>query len=578
MGTGRDVLDAGAVVGETYRIGSLLGRGGMGAVWAAEHLRLPGKRVAVKVLLDPAAAGEEMFQRFRREAEIASRLGHPNIIEVLDFNLLPSGQPYIVLEYLQGETLARRLRSGRVPLDESLAIARQIGSALQAAHRAGVVHRDLKPDNVFLCVPEEDVPTRVKVLDFGISKIRGSGTLATADSILMGTPQYMSPEQAVGRNSELDARTDLFALGAIVYEMLAGEPAFAGGSLAQVVYRVVHVEPAPLRSLVPDLPDEVVSSVERALSKSADDRQPDVATFIHELTGRPLHGFSTAKRAELEATLITPPGESLEAKLDATLPSSPRVPPPERRSRPARPSAVATPRGPIRPGQRPARMGAWAVVALVALAAAGGVAVGRRAARGRASVPVTPVSSMPPPGTIPILPREPPVGTPSPPERPRPAVAATSAGAVSDHRPSGLSPERSERPRPAVAASEIGPTSDHRSGGLSTERAERPGGPGANKLSGMFPGSAGEPLPAEARALLERAEEALRLNQPQEATRLVDQSFFIQKSSRGYAIQTRAACARHDIGAARAAFRNVTNPGQRSHVRSACARRDILLP
>ena len=240
MNAGRDVLDVGAVVGETYRIEGLIGRGGMGAVWAAEHLRLPGKHVAVKVLLDAAAGGDEMLQRFRREAEIASRLGHPNIVEVLDFNTLPTGQPYIVLEYLQGETLAGRLASGRLQLDEALAITRQIGSALQAAHRAGVVHRDLKPDNVFLCTPEEDLPTRVKVLDFGISKIRGSQSLRTQDAILMGTPQYMSPEQATGKNTTVDARTDVFALGAIVYEMLGGQPAFAGGSLAEVVYRVVH--------------------------------------------------------------------------------------------------------------------------------------------------------------------------------------------------------------------------------------------------------------------------------------------------------------------------------------------------
>ena len=117
MTPGRDVLDVGAVLGETYRIQALIGRGGMGAVWAAEHLRLPGKHVAVKVLLDAAAGGDEMLQRFRREAEIASRLGHRHIVEVLDFNNLPTGQPYIVLEYLQGETLARRLASGRLQLD-----------------------------------------------------------------------------------------------------------------------------------------------------------------------------------------------------------------------------------------------------------------------------------------------------------------------------------------------------------------------------------------------------------------------------------------------------------------------------
>ena len=297
------LLDVGAVLGETYRIQSLIGRGGMGAVWAAEHLRLPGKHVAVKVLLDAAAGGEEMLQRFRREAEIASRLGHPNIVEVLDFNTLPTGQPYIVLEYLQGETLASRLASGRLQLDEALAITRQIGSALQAAHRAGVVHRDLKPDNVFLCTPEEDVPTRVKVLDFGISKIRGSQSLRTQDAILMGTPQYMSPEQATGKNTAVDARTDVFALGAIVYEMLGGQPAFAGGSLAEVVYRVVHGQPTPLHELAPALPENVLAAVERALQKDPAARPQDIGAFILELTGRPLHSFHTGQPRNVDSAV-----------------------------------------------------------------------------------------------------------------------------------------------------------------------------------------------------------------------------------------------------------------------------------
>src|SRR5271165_2228825 len=157
MGT-QEGLSAGGVVGDTYRITRLLGRGGMGAVWAAEHLRLPGRQVAVKVLLAPGVASGEAFARFRREAEIASRLGHPHIVQVLDFHSLPTGEPYIVLELLQGETLAQRLQRGPLALEEALAIARQVGSALQAAHRAGVVHRDLKPDNVFLCTVQDEMP------------------------------------------------------------------------------------------------------------------------------------------------------------------------------------------------------------------------------------------------------------------------------------------------------------------------------------------------------------------------------------------------------------------------------------
>src|ERR1700761_299885 len=147
-------IRAGTVLGETYEISELIGEGGMGAVWSAKHLRLPGKRVAVKVLHGVAAADREAFARFRREAEIATKIGHPNIVQVHDFNVLASGTPYLVLEFLDGEDLAHRLERGPVALDAALSIARQIGSALQAAHKADVIHRDLKPGNVFL-VPTE---------------------------------------------------------------------------------------------------------------------------------------------------------------------------------------------------------------------------------------------------------------------------------------------------------------------------------------------------------------------------------------------------------------------------------------
>jgi len=188
-------IHAGTVLGETYEITELLGQGGMGAVWTAKHLRLPGKRVAIKVLHGVAAGDRESYARFRREAEIASRIGHPNIVTVHDFNVLASGTPYLVLEYLEGEDLAHRLARGKIPLPAVLGIARQIGSALHAAHKADVVHRDLKPGNVFLVATEigGELVDQVKVLDFGISKIRGSQTVQTQDSVLLGTPQYMAP-------------------------------------------------------------------------------------------------------------------------------------------------------------------------------------------------------------------------------------------------------------------------------------------------------------------------------------------------------------------------------------------------
>ena len=291
-------IRVGAVLRDTYEITSLLGKGGMGAVFLARHRRLPGKQVAVKVLLNSASLNPELYARFRREAEIASQLGHPNIVEVLDFDTLQDGTPFLVMEYLRGESLEQRLERGPLPVDAALSIIRQVCSALQAAHRAGVVHRDLKPANVFL-VPTDSggvVSERVKLLDFGISKMLDSQTLQTQEAVLIGTPQYMAPEQALGKNSEVDARTDIFALGCIVYELLSGRPPFAGdgGSIVQVVFRIVHGQPEPLASLRPDLPSRVLGAVEKALAKSPQDRYPDVGSFIAELTGSPLQSLAGA--------------------------------------------------------------------------------------------------------------------------------------------------------------------------------------------------------------------------------------------------------------------------------------------
>ncbi|HZW89926.1 MAG TPA: protein kinase, partial [Myxococcaceae bacterium] len=522
MDAGRDVLNVGAVLGETYRIQSLIGRGGMGAVWAAEHLRLPGKHVAVKVLLDAAAGGEEMLQRFRREAEIASRLGHPNIVEVLDFNTLPTGQPYIVLEYLQGETLAGRLASGRLQLDEALAITRQIGSALQAAHRAGVVHRDLKPDNVFLCTPEEDMPTKVKVLDFGISKIRGSQSLRTQDAILMGTPQYMSPEQATGKNTAVDARTDVFALGAIVYEMLGGQAAFAGGSLAEVVYRVVHGQPTPLRELAPALPENVLNAVERALQKDPAARPEDIGAFILELTGRPLHSFNTGQPRNVDSAVGT-----LEPT-HTPHPTGPTASWPKTRAssrEPVRSGAVTVP--PAMPEPAPRRM--WPFLALVAVVgvALGGAGVGW-ASRRHPAGPRQHTTSLGP--LEPVQRLEPP--PPPPPPVTHPPQLAVEPPPARDAVPS----EVARNEHPAAVREKPLPGRKHRA------RAEAAKAGEAQTVASAEPVKAAEPeqlaaratpadgIKPEARKLLDEAEDALSKGKPFDAARLVDQSFYIQKT------------------------------------------------
>ncbi len=282
-------LRPGVVIAETYEITRLLGQGGMGAVWEAKHLRLPGKRVVVKVLLF-GATDAVVLARFRREAEIGSRLGHPNIVQVLDFNTLADGTPYIVLELLQGESLAARLLRGPLPLEQVKAIVTQVGSALAAAHREGIVHRDLKPDNVFLCPTDlgGEVRDVVKVLDFGISKIRGSKTVLTQDAALLGTPQYMAPEQATGRNDEIDVRTDVFAFGAMTFEMLAGRAPFTGDTLAAVIHAIVYTPTPPLAAAAKDVPPPIVAAIERALDKNRDARFPDVNSFVKAVTSRSL--------------------------------------------------------------------------------------------------------------------------------------------------------------------------------------------------------------------------------------------------------------------------------------------------
>ncbi len=301
-----DPVGVGTIVAGTYEVTQSIGRGGSGAVWAARHLRLPKKQVAVKVLLTTGDLDPEVYGRFRREAEIVSQLGHPNIVEVFDFNELPNGTPYIVLELLKGESLGDRLRRGPIGLEAALDIVRQIGSALNAAHKQQIIHRDLKPANIFLCPDASNEPSRdhAKVLDFGISKIRGSDTVHTQANVLMGTPRYMSPEQALGRSDTVDQRTDEFALAAILYEMLTGRPAFSGEGITEILMQVVHETPKPLREVMPGLPSHVVAAIGRALEKDPDRRFADVAGFVSALTRRTLEASATPTLAEAAASTM----------------------------------------------------------------------------------------------------------------------------------------------------------------------------------------------------------------------------------------------------------------------------------
>ena len=265
-----------------YVVVSLLGEGAQGVVYLAEHPEI-GRKAALKVLKSEAAGDRRAYARFVAEARAASAIKHPNIIDIFDFGRLDSGEPYILMEKLDGESLTERLaRSQRLALDDALDFIGQAGSALTAAHERGVLHRDLKPDNLFL-IPDARSPGHllVKVLDFGIAKLRGEGrpSLQTQPGSLMGTPLYMSPEQCCGSH-QIDNRTDIYALGLILYEMLCGAPPFVADSLFEVLHKHVNEPPKPPRLRVPSIPESVETAILRALAKEPDDRFPTVAAFV----------------------------------------------------------------------------------------------------------------------------------------------------------------------------------------------------------------------------------------------------------------------------------------------------------
>jgi eukaryotic-like serine/threonine-protein kinase len=274
----------GTVLGDAYRLTRLIGRGGMGSVYEGVQLRL-NKRVAVKLMARELAANAEALARFRREAEVTSQLGHPHIVQVFDFGAAPSGEPYLVMEFLEGEALDRRIeRLGRLPLEMVRHVVRQTAAALEAAHAQGIVHRDLKPANILLLsLPGE--ADFVKVVDFGISKVKAATTRITRSSMLIGTPEYMSPEQASGHADEVDHWSDQWALAAMTYQMLAGQPPFAAEDVRALLFQVTLNDPPPLRSRVPDLPPEIEAVVMRGLSKKPSDRFPSITAFARALDG-----------------------------------------------------------------------------------------------------------------------------------------------------------------------------------------------------------------------------------------------------------------------------------------------------
>ncbi len=269
-----------------YKILDLLGRGGMGCVYRAEHVKL-GRRVALKLLRDDHAQRRDAVGRFFQEARSVNRIRHRNIVDVTDFVELPDGTTFLVMELLEGVSLGKLLRSGEVGGARALALLIQICDGLSAAHAMGIVHRDLKPDNIFV-VPTGDGADLIKLLDFGVAKLLWREDdeqlpVETAAGAVVGTPTYMSPEQAGGL--PVDARSDIYSLGAIMYEMFTGQPLFRGKSFGEFVRKHLAEQPVPPSQTAGGrhIDDRLEAIILRCLSKEPHDRYPDIETLKDDL-------------------------------------------------------------------------------------------------------------------------------------------------------------------------------------------------------------------------------------------------------------------------------------------------------
>src|SRR5215813_9061436 len=278
-----------------YRILSHIGAGGMGEVYLAEDVNL-GRRVALKVLPEQFNSDEDRLRRFEQEARAASALNHPNIITIHEVGA-DSGTRFIATEFIEGETVRQKLKQSGIGIREALDIAIQVSRALAAAHRAGIIHRDIKPENVM--IRPDGI---VKVLDFGVVKLTERfaehqsgaqtadsdngdvatfGMITTEANIVMGSPNYMSPEQA--RGLTVDARTDIFSFGALIYEMLTGKMPFKGATVSDVIVAILERQPPKISDCVPETPPKIEAIVERAMAKNLNARYQSVDEMITDI-------------------------------------------------------------------------------------------------------------------------------------------------------------------------------------------------------------------------------------------------------------------------------------------------------
>ena len=368
----------GDLIAAKYRIEQLIGVGGMGAVFSATH-QYTGKRVALKWMLPELAKDEDAVQRFMREARAAGRISHPNVVDVYDVGQHDDSY-FLVMEYLHGEPLTSALARRDLTPTEVLTLLLPAMRGVAAAHRQGVVHRDLKPDNIFLAYEEDGVRREAKVLDFGISKLASddqSTMHLTRTGAVIGTPYYMSPEQIRGK-AEVDRRSDVYAFGVILYESLGGQVPFMAETYGALVLEIATGTPTPLTELVPNLPAELSRIVLCAMARDADARYPtmeDLIAALETFTRPSMSGAwrssqriqaGSGERPLFDATRAAPTPLRPRSALPLDPPAySPSLPPPVD----TRPSRATTPFAAEARTRSPATGQIYGIAGLIAAAA-----------------------------------------------------------------------------------------------------------------------------------------------------------------------------------------------------------------
>jgi serine/threonine-protein kinase len=328
---------AGDVIAGRFKVERVLGKGGMGVVVAAVHLELE-RLVALKFLLPEAASHPEFVLRFSREAKAAAKIRSEHSVKVIDVGALPSGLPYMVMEYLDGEDLKQVVtRLGTLGVETATGYVLQACEALAEAHHLGIVHRDLKPANLFLSRASTGEPL-IKVLDFGISKTAQSDVQLTQDATLMGSPNYISPEQLTSAKS-VDPRSDIWSLGVILYELLSGVKPFQSGSMSEFVMTILQRPHKPVRDYRPEVPEELAAVIDRCLEKEPQRRFASVAELAQALAPFGPPGSEASVRNVMRSFGASP-SAGPPARPSSSRPSAPPRPGP-----PPGPDGAATPGG-----------------------------------------------------------------------------------------------------------------------------------------------------------------------------------------------------------------------------------------